>query len=372
MLDNKIIEQGFVISRIHIISAIPRVNKKWLQLVCESINHPQGIAMKQYQHLSNEERLYIDNGLRAGKTKKQIADELGRSPSTITREVRRNMWPSAKIYTHYWACYWNRWRKRCHSWRISQANSKIDDELGEKIIELVKLYLSPEQISIYLKSHCAILLSHETIYRFIYSDKNRKKELKPFLRQGRKCRRKAYGSGARADRIPNRVCISKRPKVVEKKLRIGDWECDTIFGSDRKSALVTIVERKSLYTVIAAVNQRTSENVCSAIIRLLKPISDKVKTITFDNGSEFIRHETVKKKLGTKNYFAHPYSSWERGISENVNGLIRQFFPKGKNFKDVDTQSIKRVMWLLNNRPRKSRRNLTPNQILNKQFVPLI
>lgn len=341
-------------------------------MVCESINHPQGIAMKHYQHLSNEERLYIDNGLRAGKTKKQIAEELGRSPSTITREVRRNMWPSAKIYTHYWACYLNRWRKRCHSWRISQANSKIDEVLAVKIIELVKLYLSPEQISIYLRLHCEISISHETIYRFIYSDKDRKKELKPFLRQGRKRRRKAYGSGARADRIPNRICISKRPKVVEKKVRVGDWECDTIFGADRKSALVTIVERKSLYTVIAAVNQRTSTDVCSAIVRLLKPIRDKVKTITFDNGSEFIQHEGVKKKLGTKTYFAHPYSSWERGISENINGLIRQFFPKGDNFKDLDTQSIKRVMWLLNNRPRKSRKNLTPNQIFNNQFVPLI
>lgn len=245
-------------------------------------------------------------------------------------------------------------------------------ELENQVIELIKKYLSPEQVSSYLRRHHDVLISHETIYRYIFSDRLRKKTLKPFLRQGRKKRRKAYGSGARAERIPNRNSIAQRPRIVEEKRRIGDWECDTVFGKDRKSALVTLVERKSLFTLMATVKRRTADQVSRKIIALLEPYSDRVKTLTFDNGSEFMLHEKIAKALSAKTYFANPYSSWERGINENTNGLIRQFFPKNTHFDYIDNKMIKDTLMLLNNRPRKTRDNQSPNEIFNRQFIPLL
>lgn len=205
--------------------------------------------MKQYQHLSDEERLYIQHGLRAGRTQKQIALELGRHPSTISRETRRNMYARCYQYTHHWACHINRWRKLIKYGKLSKSNTKIKGELSEMVVQLLKQYLSPEQVSNYLKRHHQVSISHETIYRYLYSDKNRTQVLKPYLRQGKKVRRKRYGSGARVSLIPNRTSIHERPRVVDDKRRIGDWECDTVVGKDRKSSLVTLVERKSLLTL---------------------------------------------------------------------------------------------------------------------------
>ena len=142
--------------------------------------------------------------------------------------------------------------------------------------------------------------------------------------------------------------------------------------ADRKCVLVTLVERKSLFTLMAIVKRKTAEQVSRAMIRLLKPYKDRVKTLTFDNGIEFTLHEKIAKTLSAKTYFANPYSSWERGINENTNGLIRQFFPKGIDFNDVKHKEIKAVLTLINNRPRKTRGYRSPNEIFNHQFVPLL
>ena len=160
--------------------------------------------------------------------------------------------------------------------------------------------------------------------------------------------------------------------MVENKNRLGDWECDTVIGKDRKSVLVTVVDRASLYTRSSRGYSRSSKVVCGAIIRILRPIKDRVKTLTFDNGSEFVRHEKIAKALDAKTYFAHPYSSWERGINENTNGLLRQFFPKGTDFRVISWKQLKDAVDNLNNRPRKTRGYLTPNQMFNDTFVPLI
>lgn len=328
--------------------------------------------MKCYQQLSNEERLYIEHSLRAGKKQNQIAQELQRHPSTISREIRRNMFARSYLYTHHWACYISKWRKRSKLRALSEKNLKMKGCLVEQVRELLQKYLSPQQISEYLKRHHKIKISHETIYRYIHEESQRKEKLKGFLRHGRKKRRKAYGSGARVSKIPNRVGIANRPRIVESKQRIGDWECDTIIGGDRKAALVSIVERKSLFTLIAVVQRKTAEEVSKALIKLLQPYASKVKTLTFDNGSEFMLHEKVAKALSAKTYFANPYASWERGINENTNGLIRQFFPKGTNFNHICYQEIKNVLFLINNRPRKTRKNKSPNELFNHQFVPLL
>ena len=325
--------------------------------------------MKTYQHLSNEERFYIHQAVREGKNQKEIAEQLDRSPSTICREMQRNMWPSAKLYTFEWAKHFVRCRKR---YRANSYASKIDVQSGQLIVKLIKKYLSPEQVSGYLARHHKIFISHETIYRYIYRDKALKDELKPFLRQGKKLKRKKYGTGARASKIPNRTPIDMRPQIVDSKQRIGDWECDTVIGKDRKCVLVTLVERKSLFTLAAKVKRKTAAKVSDAIIRLMLPHIDKIKTLTFDNGSEFVQHKKIATALNAKTYFANPYSSWERGINENTNGLIRQFFPKGTDFGIIHHTKIKQVINNLNNRPRKTRDYRTPNEIFNNEFIPII
>lgn len=325
--------------------------------------------MKRYQHLSSEERFYIHRAVREGKNNKQIAQALDRHPSTITRELRRNMWPSAYLYTYDWALYFQR-RRKCHA--NARKHRKLTHEIQVLIVQLLKHYLSPEQISAYLRKHHGRHVSHETIYRFIYSAKAEHGALRCYLRQSGKKRRRRYGSGARVALIPNRTPIHARPRIVGLKQRLGDWECDTLVGKDRKHALVSLVERKSLFTLCAKVSQKTADRVQREIIRLLRPFMGKVKTLTFDNGTEFTQHEHIAKALRAKTYFANPYCAWERGINENTNGLIRQFFPKGTDFNAVTPEQINRVVALLNNRPRKTRQYRTPNEIFANTFVPLI
>lgn len=325
--------------------------------------------MKQYQHLSKEERFYIWNALRNGASQVEVANTLKRSPSTICREIKRNKYRQAKIYTYHWALEIVKWRKRLTA---RKKYRKLNPELCEQIECLIKQRLSPEQVSGYLREHHKISLSHETIYRYIYSDRERHKSLRPYLRQGKKIRRKSYGSGARASKIPNRVSITERANIVERKTRIGDWECDTVIGLDRRSVLVTVVDRTTLYTCCSRVFSRSAEVVSQAIIRMLTPHKDKVRTLTFDNGSEFVRHEKIARALQAKTYFAHPYASWERGINENTNGLLRQYFPKKTDFRKVSWHQIKKAVDSLNNRPRKTRGYKTPNQLFNNVFVPLL
>ncbi len=325
--------------------------------------------MKQYQHLSSEERFYIHQAVREGKLKKDIANVLRRHPSTIGREMRRNMWPSAYLYTYEWAMYFLRQRK----WRANaHKHRKLNEHTNALIVQLLRRCLSPEQVSAYLREHHRIFVSHETIYRFIYTAKADQGPLRCYLRQAGKKRRRRYGSGARVGLIPNRTPIQARPRIVELKKRLGDWECDTLVGKDRKSALVTVVERKSLFTLCAKVSQKTAGSVQRAIVELLRPVSDKVKTMTFDNGAEFTQHDKIATALQAKTYFANPYSSWERGINENTNGLLRQFFPKATDFNAVTEEQIEHAVALLNNRPRKTRNYRTPNEIFANTFVPLI
>ena len=325
--------------------------------------------MKRYQQISHEERFYIWQARREGSTQQHIAEALGRHPSTIGRELKRNTYAQCHMYTYHWARQIVKQRKACAN---QYKHRKLTEEIAPVIQQLIRQYLSPEQVSGDLKKHHAISLSHETIYRFIYGDATRKAQLKPFLRQGGKHRRKRDGSGARASCIPNRVSITDRPPEVEKKARLGDWECDTVIGKNRKSVLVTVVDRASLYTVCSRVYSRSAQVVGQAIIQLLRPFKERVQTLTFDNGSEFVKHESIAQALEATTYFAHPYSSWERGINENTNGLLRQFFPKHTDFSKVSWQQVQKAVDSLNNRPRKTRGYRTPNQLFNKQFVPLV
>ncbi len=316
--------------------------------------------MTGYKHVSDEERYFIHVSIREGKSQADIARSLGRSPSTISREIRAGKWPRSKMYCYDWGVYFKRGRMK--SKQRNRAR-KITPELGAMIEERLKNYWSPEQISGELRLRHGIRISHETIYRYIHSDADRQKRLKPFLRQGKKLRRKAYGSGARASNIPNRRPITERPEIVARKERLGDWECDTVIGADRKSVLITLVDRATLFTVSGKIPQKTARNVSNAMIRMLAPYQDKVHTLTFDNGSEFVEHERIGKALEATTYFAAPYASWERGINENTNGLLRQFFPKGTDFQEISEEAVQSAVELLNHRPRKTRGYLTPSML---------
>ena len=203
---------------------------------------------------------------------------------------------------------------------------------------------------------------HESIYQHIYTDKAQGGDLHTFLRCQKK-RKKRYGSHSRRGVIPNKVSIDERPEVVEKRGRIGDWEGDTIIGKGHSGAIVSLVERTSRYTLLKQLPSKHAEPVCDAIIDMLKPFKKRALTITFDNGLEFAKHEGISKALDANIYFAHPYHSWERGLNENTNGLVRQYAPKNKTFEHVDDELIDLVEYKLNHRPRKSLGFKTPHEV---------
>ena len=163
--------------------------------------------------------------------------------------------------------------------------------------------------------------------------------------------------------MPNRLSIEHRPAVVERRSRLGDWEVDTMIGKGHQQALVSLTERKSRLSLIAKVARRSANTVATAVINLLKPLGLPLHTVTSDNGKEFAHHAIMAQALKVRFFFAHPYAAWERGLNENTNGLIRQYFPKPRPFATITQQEIQQVMNKLNNRPRKSLGFKTPNQV---------
>ena len=301
--------------------------------------------MKSYQQLTQEQRYQIKACLKIGYSYGKIATEVGVHKSTISREIRRNR--GMRGYRAKQAQHTAEQRKR------GKAKIRIKSATWKKVREHLKDKMSPEQIQGWLQTNNEEPVSPEWIYQYILKDKQKGGSLYKHLRQKKK-RRKRYGSKERRGQIPNRVSIEQRPPEVETRERIGDWEADTIVGKGHRMALVTLVDRKTRFTLIRKVERYTALLVKQAMIDLLSVVGrDKVHTITCDNGKEFSKHEEVAKALDTKVYFAHPYASWERGTNENTNGLIRQFFPKGSSFESISDEDVEFVMSNLNHRPRK-------------------
>lgn len=213
-------------------------------------------------------------------------------------------------------------------------------------------------------------MSHERTYQHIYADKACGGTLHKHLRRKKKYGKRINGKSPRGQ-ILHRISIDERPSVVDTKERVGDWEVDTVIGKGHKQAIVSLVERKTKTTLIRKVEKRTAGNVKNAIISMLKPFKGLVHTITADNGKEFAMHREIAKELKTDFYFAHPYASWERGLNENTNGLIRQYFPKKSSFTELADKDMEQVMDQLNNRPRKTLRFRTPNEVLYEHLVAL-
>ncbi len=213
---------------------------------------------------------------------------------------------------------------------------------------------SPEQINGYCNKNNIPMVSHERIYQYIHEDKENGGKLFEHLRTGKKKYKKRYGKHKnRKIIIKNKVSIDERPEIINNKERYGDWEIDTIIGKNHKGAIVTVVERKSSFILIRKLKGKNAEELAKQTIRLMVPYKELVHSITSDNGTEFANHEYIAKKLNAEFYFAHPYSSWERGLSEYSNKLIRQYVPKKSNFNQYSIDYLINVNTKLNNRPRK-------------------
>lgn len=317
-----------------------------------------------YKHLTFIQRCKIYGLWRSGHNQTEIAKEIGVHKSTISREFKRNIfWWGSRI-PHYKPDYAQSYTEDRHKNKHKQI--KFNKEVEAFVREKLLADWSPEQISGYAKRHQLFSISHERIYQFILKDKQTGGELYKHLRHQHKKYRKRYGSPKRQGPIKNRIMIDERPEVVDERKRLGDWEIDTIIGKQQQKAIVTLVERVSKLTLIGQVGTKQADVVCAQTIRLLSQIKDYVFTITADNGVEFAYHEAIAQALDAKIYFAHPYHSWERGLNENTNGLIRQYIPKGKDFTEVNEADIMRIQEQLNHRPRKSLGYATPYEVFTQ------
>jgi IS30 family transposase len=317
--------------------------------------------MRKYTQLTRGKRYQIRTLLKAGFSQSEMAFFLKVHKSTISREIRRNK--GDKGYRPVQA------HEKALARRFAAAK-RI--KMSPVMIELVEHYIrqdfSPEQISGFLDRKHGVKISHETIYKYIWSDKKIGGTLYKHLRRSRHKYRKRYRNNQLRGRIVGQVSIDLRPAIVNAKTRIGDWEIDTLTGKNSKGYLVTAVERKSKFTLVKRVPDRQSEHVAEAVINLMRPYKDNVFTITADNGKEFSLHKKISKKLKADVYFAHPYHAWERGLNENTNGLLRQYFPKQMDFQKIDKKGIEYAMDRLNNRPRKTIGFETPIEVFSKEI----
>lgn len=321
-------------------------------------NHCEITMPETYTHLTEDQRYQIYESLIGKLSHREIAKNLGKHHSTISREVERNT--GLRGYRP----------RQAHNLAIQRQEEKPKYvKLTGDIQNIIRVNIgkewSPEQVQGRLRLEGLDMVCPATIYSFIQDDKNHGGKLHTFLRH-KKPYKKRTGSDEKRGQIIGRISIDERPEVINEKLRLGDWEADTVIGKGHKGVLVTLAERKSLKTLVAHVGSKHAEPVTQAIIKLLDDEKDNVHSITFDNGKEFSFHDKIKKALGCDNYFAHPYCSWERGLNENHNGLIRQYLPKGMALDKVTGEKIKFIEDRLNNRPRKTLGYKTPNEVYNE------
>ena len=306
-----------------------------------------------YTQLTCEQRYQIKALLDIECTQTEMAQQLGVDKSTISRELGRNR--GQRGYRPKQA------QQKALDRRTQKAHTTISPERWQQIEERLQMDWSPEQISGWLKKNQLPSVSPEWIYQYIYADKRAGGTLHKHLRCQKK-RRKRYGKYDRRGTIPARKSIEVRPEAVDLRERLGDWESDTIIGKGHQGALVTLTERKSRFTLVRKVTQKSAELVAQAMIDLLSWVQH-LETITSDNGKEFAAHQIISRVLLIDFFFAHPYASWERGTSENTNGLIRQYLPKERSLITVTAQEEFIIMDRLNLRPRKCLDSNTPFEV---------
>ena len=326
---------------------------------------------RTYRHFTLKQREQLDVLRRSGLTLNEIAQKLGYHQSTISRELKRN---SSSEY----GCYVSSRANSRATQRKSEANQheRLKDQrtiayVREKIIEHD---WSPEiiagRISHDLPGHT---ISHEAIYQYIYSLRLKERiELVSHLARSHSKRRYKTAGRKHSLRICNRVSIEARPKIVDLNIQPGHWETDSLISRESKVALNSLSERTTRFVFISKLEPRTAQNTVRAVVSKLKPLNSSLRrTITMDNGTENAFHEQITRKTGAQCYFAHPFSSHERGANEQINGLIRRYLPKKTDFAKVPKELIAFIQNRLNNRPRKCLKFKTPNELFDKLFVAL-
>ena len=313
--------------------------------------------MGTYHQLTEHQRYQIYALKKAGHSQQSIAATLSVSPSTICRELRRNQGPRGYRpgQAHHKAL-----ARRRHKARATKMTAAVI----ERIEADLRQQWSPEQISGRLAATDGLRLSPQRIYQHIQADRQAGGTRYRHLRHSQKKRQKRDGKADARGQIKDRVSIDQRPAIVEEKSRIGDGEIDLVMGRARTGALISVVERRSRYTVLGKVPSKQAQQVAATTIALLAPHKGHTQTITADNGQEFAHHATISQALDAAVYFAHPYHAWERGLNENTNGLIRPYVPKGTALDTLSQAQIHHLMDRLNHRPRKGLAFQTPHEIL--------
>ena len=312
-----------------------------------------------YLQITREERYTITTLRRQGYSILRIAKYLGRNRSSIYREVNRN-----RCNDGYYRPF-----KADSKTRNRRSSSRRNTQFGADDYALVRQYLikdwSPEQVSEYLKLSNQLAISHETIYQHIWADKKAGGTLYKHLRGAKKKRRKRYGAYDSRGRLAGKRPIDSRSSAINERSEFGHWEIDLVHGKGTKDCIVTLVERKTRYTLIGKMTSKTKEQTNSRTLKLIAPREKTFKTITADNGTEFHGYADIEAKTNLQFYFAKPYHSWERGTNENTNGLIRQYLPKNMSMTPITQAKCNSIAKKLNTRPRKILNFQTPEEEFN-------
>jgi transposase, IS30 family len=318
-----------------------------------------------HTQLTSKDRFVLERLFRSKVKQKEIARILKKGEGTISKELKRNKDKNGQYHAKTAIKKLEKRRTKANQ-KCKKMSSK--SWLKQYVVRKLKKYWSPEQIAGRLEEkHKSKVICHETIYQFVY---NERPDLKKYLRCKKRKYRKRHGTIAREKfRERNKKkWIDSRPAIVEKRERIGDWEGDTIRGGDRKSAVLTHVERKSGYLLADRLLRAFAEKTRLKTVETFSKIPKKKKhTITYDNGSEFAEHQTTEMLIMMAIYFANAYHSWERGTNENTNGLLRQFFPKGTDFTKITDFDLQTAVKLINNRPRKRLHYRTPKEVFSEK-----
>ncbi len=306
---------------------------------------------RTYKHLTQAERFFISKRLQAGVNKRQIAVELDRDHSSISREINRNKDTITGLYSGIIARDKAEARQK-KAKRKAEVITTLSSKAYYTILEELQNRSSPEQISAIVSDEVGEPISHQAIYNYIRKDKANGGKLYLYLR--RKGRRYRYCKKEVKVLINGKKSIEIRPLKLALLQSFGNWEIDTIFGKDQKSFLLTVVEMRTKYSIIRKIANKEAATVKAKLEEVIAETGIKIQTMTSDNGGEFAEHATISKAYEFEWYFCHPYCSGERGLNENTNGLIRDFLPKGTDFNLISDEKILEIQNNLNNRPRKA------------------
>lgn len=310
-----------------------------------------------HAQITLEERYAINVMRKHRFSIRAIAREIGRAPSTVSRELRRNVRPTGRYVPGIAHSYAVARRRR------SRRNARIGPGTWEVVDRYLRMDWSPEQVAGFLKAEGILRISHEAIYVHVWADKRAGGDLWRHLRQAGKKRRKRYGAYDSRGRLAGKRHISERPRQVEERIEIGHWEIDTVMGTEHgRNSVVTMVERATGYLVMGKLARHCAADATLRCIELIERQGGRVSTITADNGTEFHSYKEIEAATGIEFYFATPHHSWERGTNENTNGLIRQYLPKRTSFAELTQVDCDAIAAKLNSRPRKRHGYRTPEE----------